>query len=171
MTHMSDIEMVRLINSARLMAIVAHSGQKYGEDDYFTHHVEAVVDKLSEHLGGKKLGEETAKFYLNCVIAAYLHDVIEDSYVYTLQDIEDRFGYEIRESVSLITKKEGVTYEEYIEGICSNYVAWIVKVADTRVNLEKSINTYQKKRVLKYTKQLKDLYEGIEHFRNKGDKE
>ena len=45
-------------------------------------------------------------------------------------------------------------YLAYIRFIKSDYSAWVVKLADTMCNLEASLISGEKKRVVKYAKQL-----------------
>lgn len=63
-------------------------------------------------------------------IIAVLHDVIEDT-LYTLTELIE-YGYSERVilALALLTHNTDETYEEYIEGICTNYDAIRVKRKD-----------------------------------------
>ena len=72
------------------------------------------------------------------VIAAYLHDVVEDTEV-ELWEIEANYGKDIAVAVELLTRKEGMSYSEYIERIktaaksdiiIGGKIARVVKLAD-----------------------------------------
>ena len=64
-------------NKARIFAIAAHGGQKYGNYPYSVH-LDAVAKIADEY------GEKAA-------VIAYLHDVVEDTFV-SINDIEKEFG-------------------------------------------------------------------------------
>jgi len=67
-------------------------------------------------------------------IIAILHDVIEDSNI-TITDLRNEgFSQRVLEALELLTHKEDDSYEEYIEGICSNYDAIRVKMLDLEHN-------------------------------------
>jgi (p)ppGpp synthase/HD superfamily hydrolase len=62
---------------ARLIAKLAHKGQKYGNDDYYEAHVRPLVEMVRV-AGGN----------VHAIHAAYLHDVVEDTEA-TLDDLID----------------------------------------------------------------------------------
>ena len=71
-------------------------------------------------------------------IVAVLHDVVEDS-ERELEEIEEKFGREVRDAVDALTKDQDddVDYlDEYIPEIASNPLARKVKRADLRDNLD-----------------------------------
>lgn len=71
-------------------------------------------------------------------IVAVLHDVVEDS-ERELEEIEEKFGREVRDAVDALTKDQDddVDYlDEYIPNIESNPLARKVKRADLRDNLD-----------------------------------
>ncbi len=68
------------------------------------------------------------------VIAALLHDVIEDTDL-TLENLKkEGFGDTVLEALTLLTHDPAVPYMEYIESIRHNPVARAVKLADLRHN-------------------------------------
>ena len=95
---------VAQLDTAKSIAVKAHAGQKYGEKDYFSTHVVAVVKRVKEdpHL-------EDAH-----VCIAYLHDVLEDS-EYTAADLAVE-GVDKRVILGVLgmTKPEGQEYLSYI---------------------------------------------------------
>ena len=100
----------------------AHKGQKdRAGNDYITHPV-----WVSEHLADT-----------NCKIVGYLHDTVEDSNV-SLDEIEEKFGKEIRDAVDALTKREGEVYLGYVSRICQNPIAKEVKIMDIRHNMDLS---------------------------------
>ena len=69
---------------------------------------------------------------------AVLHDVIEDS-SWTASRLRDEgFSEEIVESVLCVTKKEGESYEEFVERSKKNPLARKVKLADLEDNMNLS---------------------------------
>ena len=92
-----DLERIR---AAYEFAAEAHKGQfrKTGEP-YISHPI-AVARIVAEELD---LGT-------NPVIAAFLHDVVEDT-AYTMEDIRERFGDDVAFLVGVVTKKKKAQYE------------------------------------------------------------
>jgi len=89
---------------------------------------------------------------------AWLHDVIEDTDI-TLENLKELgFSFEVLLAVSLLTKKKGQSYKDYLESIKSNPVALGVKSADIMSNLSDSPTARQ---VDKYTEGMKVLFGSI----------
>jgi (p)ppGpp synthase/HD superfamily hydrolase len=102
----------------------AHAGQTYGDQPYWTHPLQ-VANVLYRELNGH--GDE--------ILAALLHDVVEDT-EYSLSDLSSiGFNEETLEIVDLLTKQPG-SYEENIQRIIDsgNKSAMRVKLADNMVN-------------------------------------
>ena len=110
----------KMIAAARLIAKLAHKGQKDKAGiDYFTH-PEAVAAML-ETPEEKTVG--------------YLHDTVEDTDV-TVEEIRAVFGDEIADAVALMTHTDGVTYMDYVKEIGKNPLARKVKLADLTHNMD-----------------------------------
>lgn len=75
-------------------------------------------------------------------IIAVLHDVVEDTDI-TVNTIRSQFDNEIADAVSLLTKVEGIKYEDYIENLktSNNKDAIEVKIQDLKHNLDITRNT------------------------------
>lgn len=81
-------------------------------------------------------------------IAAWLHDVLEDSEMFTSEDLRKRFGDTITDIVERVTNEPGAnrrerslkTYPKTAEHVDS--IA--VKVADRIANMEQSIHTFSR---------------------------
>ena len=72
------------------------------------------------------------------VVAALLHDVIEDT-EYTFEDLrKEGFSEAVIEALILLTHKEGVEYMDYVKGIKKNPIAKAVKLADLAHNSDLS---------------------------------
>lgn len=126
-----------------------HSGQKYGEYDYFEYHLRGVVDLLSE-ISILPVKEDT-------VIVAILHDIVEDT-TCEIETIENIFGYSVGDSISRLTKY-GLKHSDYLEDICGCYNARIVKFADSLFNYRECVKYGNLKRAEKYKRNLEVLHD------------
>jgi (p)ppGpp synthase/HD superfamily hydrolase len=109
-----------MIAAAKLIAKLAHKGQKDKAGmDYFTHPeaVAAMLDTPEEKTVG------------------YLHDTVEDTDV-TVEEIRSVFGNEIADAVALMTHADGVPYMDYVKEIGKNPLARKVKLADLTHNMD-----------------------------------
>lgn len=100
-------------------------------------------------------------------MAAVLHDVVEDT-VITLDNLrESDLPGRVVDAVDCLTKREGQSYEEYLECVAKDEIARIVKLADLRdnSNLSRILNSSFKDiaRVAKYRKAIEFLlqYRGV----------
>ncbi len=110
-------------------ATVMHKGQyRKGGKEYITHPV--AVAEIVREKGGD----------LDCVITALFHDLLEDTEA-TEQDIERIGGAKVLHAVKLLTKPHNVVMSEYISGIRSDPIAFLVKGADRLHNLRSCIKT------------------------------
>lgn len=135
---------------AMQIALGEHNGQMYGDKDY-SYHLASVVDKCKELY-------ESCDDAENIIALAWLHDIIEDTFVnYTM--LNYWFGTEIADAVVSVTKVEGEGYNDYIHRVKNNSLGLKVKIADTLCNLEESIKIQDQRRIKKYTKQLQLLTE------------
>lgn len=70
------------------------------------------------------------------ICAALLHDVVEDTYILELEDIEEWFGPGVCLLVKLLTKEKGLSLKRYIERLAAGDPrAWLVKCADRLHNM------------------------------------
>ena len=109
-----------MVAAARLIARLAHRGQKdKAGNDYFAH-PEAVAAMLDTP-------EEKA--------VGYLHDTVEDTEV-TVEEIREIFGDRIAAAVALMTHADGVPYMDYVKEIGKDPLARKVKLADLTHNMD-----------------------------------
>ena len=100
-------------------------------------------------------------------IVAVLHDIVEDTNI-TLQDLKDR-GYSdyIVNSIDCLSKRDGESYDKFVERTMTDTMASYVKLADLEDNMDlsrlKTVTEKDKARHKKYkkvhariTKHLKD---------------
>lgn len=127
-----------------------HSGQKYGEYDYFQYDLRGVVDLLSE-VSLSPIEEDT-------IVIALLHDILEDTSC-TYETIENIFGFAVADSVSILTKMDGEPIEQYLFGVCSNPTARVVKFADSLFNYRGCVKCGDLKRAEKYKSNLEVLHD------------
>ena len=121
------------IRAAFELAREAHAEQKRKSGEPYIIHPIAVATIVAEEL---KLGA-------NPVIAAFLHDVVEDT-AYTIDDIRQRFGDDVAFLVSIVTKKSTGHYEiskqvdnykQMLNSIHYDIRALLVKLADRLHNM------------------------------------
>lgn len=135
-----------MIDIALAIAKKAHAGQvdKAGVD-YIQHPLYVASQVKTEQ-------EKTV---------ALLHDVIEDSDV-TVEDLlASGLSNEVVTAVQILTKKEGQSYQEYLEKVKSNNLARVVKLADLKHNSDlsrlKSVTNTDYERVKKYKNAIRYL--------------
>lgn len=129
------------------MAMNAHEGQSYKGCPYYSYHVQEVAYTI-----------DNAGYSEDYIIAALLHDVLEDSDKYTAFDIHFNFGAEVAKAVNQLTKQEGFTYQEYLNQITSP-IARVVKIYDANFNLTENLKEGNLKRAKKYAMVLNTLLE------------
>ena len=130
--RVSTEDLVR-IHEAYKLARKAHADQMRKSGEPYIIHPIAVATIVAEEL---KLGA-------NPVIAAFLHDVVEDT-DYTMDDIRQRFGDDVAFLVSVVTKKSTGHYEiskqvdnykQMLNSIHYDIRALLVKLADRLHNM------------------------------------
>lgn len=126
----SDMDKIReAFNFAR----VAHASQKRKTGEPYILHPIAVADIAAEELC----------LDVSSVIAAFLHDVVEDT-EYTIEDIRSRFGEDVAFLVSVVTKKKKDRYvdslqvdnfRQMLDSVQYDIRALLVKLADRLHNM------------------------------------
>ena len=110
---------------------IAYAAEKHkfqfdkGGQPYILHPL-AVMHMVSKHDNN----EDTK-------VIAVLHDVIEDTDA-TGSDIEDLFGVYVAAIVTLLSKKKGQSYDDYLDNVMTNPKAMIVKAMDLKHNSDLS---------------------------------
>jgi (p)ppGpp synthase/HD superfamily hydrolase len=114
MTKMATLE------DAVSIAAQAHRGQKdKAGDPYLLHPLRMMLRMKSEAE----------------MIAAVLHDVVEDS-DWTLEQLRDKgFSEEVLQAVDCLTHRDGESYEGFIGRARQNPIARRVKIADLEDNM------------------------------------
>ena len=96
-----SIEDMQRVRDAYAFAAEAHKEQRRKTGEPYIIHPIAVARIVAEEL---ELGA-------NPVIAAFLHDVVEDT-DYTIEDIRERFGDDVAFLVGVVTKQKKEKYEQ-----------------------------------------------------------
>lgn len=139
---------MNIIEKALLIAESAHKDQKYDIFPYIYHVKE--VKYVAESLG----------YDTSIIVAAILHDTIEDSDL-SFNDIKKAFGEEIAEIVYCVTDELGRNRKERKEKtypkIKRNWKATIVKICDRYVNVKHS-KEYNPKMFEMYKKEHNKFY-------------
>lgn len=128
-----DSKQLQLVRSAYELAAEAHKEQKRKTGEPYIIHPIAVARIVAEEL---ELGA-------NPIIAAFLHDVVEDT-KYTIDDIRDRFGNDVAFLVGVVTKqkkekydksKQVDNYRQILASVQYDVRAILVKLADRLHNM------------------------------------
>lgn len=121
------------IKKAFEFAREAHAGQKRKSGAPYIIHPVAVARIIAEEL---QLGP-------NPVIAAFLHDVVEDT-DFTIEDVRARFGDDVAYLVQVVTKQKKMQYEtskqvdnfkQMLESLHYDIRAILIKLADRLHNM------------------------------------
>ncbi|MDQ8205500.1 hypothetical protein [Pelagicoccus sp. SDUM812003] len=136
--HNSSADLTAL---AERIARDAHAGQfrRDGERPYIVH-PEAVASRV-------ETPEEKA--------VAWLHDVIEDTELEATHLQEAGVPAPVLDAVALLSKRPGLSYEDYLKGVRQNPLARAVKIADMLSNLA---DDPTEKQIVKYARGLLILH-------------
>ena len=151
------------LRHVKFFAAVKHAGQAYGSGLPYTHHLAAVEQVLRRF----NIADE------NLLIAAWLHDVVEDTET-KLKEVEEMFGPEVARLVHAVTNEDGpnrktrhaLTYPKIRE---AGENAIRLKLADRIANVESGgnlVGMYKKehedfKRALYTANQAEDMWEHL----------
>ncbi len=126
-------EDLQRIKDAYALAEKAHEGQKRKTGQPYIIHPIAVA----------KIAAEELELDANTVIAAFLHDVVEDT-PYTVEDIRARFGDDVAFLVDAVTKrkkekykntKQVDNYKQILDSVHYDIRALLVKLSDRLHNM------------------------------------
>lgn len=128
---------LELIERALRFSVSAHRGQKRVSGEEFVSHSIAVATILVE-----QLLDSTS------IVAALLHDVVEDSEVST-EDVQREFGAEVAGLVDGLTKISNLTFRSSAEEQVENYRKLLISIArDARVIIIKLADRLHNMRTL-----------------------
>jgi len=137
LAHYLSEQEVEEITQAYIMAAKAHEGQKrYTGEPYISHPVEVARILAGLHMD------------YQCIIAAMLHDVIEDTIV-DKATIVERFGEKVAELVEGVSKLKQITFESRELAQAQNFRKMMLAMAkDIRVILIKLADRLHNMRTL-----------------------
>ncbi len=137
LTHLSrrlSADDVERIEQAYLLAREAHKEQRRKSGEPYIMHPVAVAKIVANEL---RLGA-------NPIIAAFLHDVVEDT-PYTIDDIRERFGDDVAFLVDVVTKKKKKStaahssqidnYKQMLNSLHYDIRALLIKLSDRLHNM------------------------------------
>ena len=128
-----------LVCDAFTFAYALHRGQQRASGEPYIAHPVAVAGLLRE-LGGSPA----------MIAAGFLHDVIEDTDV-TAEEIEQRFGPEVRRLVEAVTKLSKFNFSSKTERLAENFRRMFLAMAqDVRVIVVKLADRLHNMRTLEY---------------------
>lgn len=165
-TYIHNVDTQEKIKNAYVFAYNAHNGQKRASQEAYIIHPVSVALTLCQY-----------KADPTTIIAALLHDVIEDT-KYTYEDIKELFGTEVSNLVEGLTKIKSITYDSQSQGnLENNYdlnyqkmlismskdirVIWI-KLAD-RLNNMKTLKYLPFEKQIRISKETLAIYSPIAH--------
>ena len=129
-------EDITRISDAYVLAREAHKEQRRKSGEPYIMHPVAVAKIVAEEL---RLGA-------NPIIAAFLHDVVEDT-PYTVEDITERFGDDVAFLVNVVTKKKKKNtaavksssqidnYKQMLDSLHYDIRALLIKLSDRLHNM------------------------------------
>lgn len=114
---------MNIVDKALEIAIKAHKGQRDLAGVDYIEHPKAVANLVNSD-------EEKA--------VAYLHDVLEDTYITEKDLLQMGIPNNIVLAVKVLTKEKNEPYTKYIERVKENKLASTVKIADLQHNMNLS---------------------------------
>ncbi|MDJ0734469.1 MAG: bifunctional (p)ppGpp synthetase/guanosine-3',5'-bis(diphosphate) 3'-pyrophosphohydrolase [Nostocaceae cyanobacterium] len=130
---------IALIAQAFQFAYQLHEGQLRKSGEPYICHPIAVADLLRD-LGGSAV----------MIAAGFLHDVVEDTEV-TIEEIEERFGQEVRQLVEGVTKLSKINFKSKTESQAENFRRMFLAMAkDIRVIVVKLADRLHNMRTLEH---------------------
>jgi GTP diphosphokinase / guanosine-3',5'-bis(diphosphate) 3'-diphosphatase len=146
----------RRVRKAYNLAFVAHREQRRKGGDkapYITHPVEVAI------IASKEMG-----FGTTTIIAALLHDVVEDNPNYSLEYVREKFGKQIATIVDGVTKitvlnetESSVQMDTFINMVLTipkDYRVFIIKIADRLHNMRTMSDMLDNTRRIKSSENL-----------------
>ncbi|AFM04384.1 hypothetical protein Fleli_2000 [Bernardetia litoralis DSM 6794] len=156
-----------LYRDALYFACKAHEGQKMStsipnvEFPYFLHITEVMTETLIafQETNNQKLNQDLG------VLVAILHDTIEDTSV-TLEEIETKYGTEVKNGVWAMTKNEILPKEKQMNDSLEKLLkqpkeVQFVKLADRIVNLKEPPHYWNLEKRKRYQKEAQTILEKL----------
>ena len=132
---------------ALAFAAIKHAEQTRREGTPYIYHPIRVAEILRD-----------AGYGLEYQVVALLHDTLEDTDA-TEDDIR-KYGDDVLEAVSLLTRPDGADEKKYVDAILKNPLAAAVKAADKMDNVRCAAETKDRKWGEKYIRKARVYYYG-----------
>lgn len=163
---MTPAEFTMKLELAFGMADRYHEGQTYGNNMPYTVHLEQVyfvLQRFGYHPFARDDDEEHSKLSSELLIAAILHDIVEDTEM-TLKELKGLFGKRVASLVNGVTNEEGRNRKERHRKTYPKTKripgAIILKLADRIANIEACLATGDG-RINMYRKEWEDFREAL----------
>ncbi len=154
-------EDIARIKDAYLLAREAHKEQRRKSGEPYIMHPVAVAKIVAEEL---RLGA-------NPIIAAFLHDVVEDT-PYTIEDISERYGEDVAFLVNVVTKKKKKStatgssqidnYKQMLNSLHYDIRALLIKLSDRLHNM-RTLNSMRPDKQMKIAGETDYFYAPLAH--------
>ena len=154
-------EDIKRIADAYSLAREAHMSQRRKSGEPYIMHPVAVAKIVAEEL---RLGA-------NPIIAAFLHDVVEDTQ-YTIEDIRRRFGDDVAFLVDVVTKKKKSNastsssqidnYKQMLNSLHYDIRALLIKLSDRLHNM-RTLNSMRPDKQMKIAGETDYFYAPLAH--------
>lgn len=108
------------LREATVTAVYQHFGQTDKNGDPYILHVMRVWHGVCSES-------------IETQVTALLHDIVEDT-DFSLDDVEEKFGFVVRNAVDALTKRKGENLDTYLDRVCANKIAMKVKRSDSSDN-------------------------------------
>jgi (p)ppGpp synthase/HD superfamily hydrolase len=115
-------------DDAKRLATSAHRGQVDRQGRPYIEHVLRVGEDLLFNLDASN----------DMVIAAYLHDVVEDTAIDLDYLTKVGFSRRVIDLVDAVSRRDDERYDKYIERVARNRDAAVIKIADLTDNLDET---------------------------------
>ena len=154
-------EDIKRVADAYALAREAHMSQRRKSGEPYIMHPVAVAKIVAEEL---RLGA-------NPIIAAFLHDVVEDTN-YTIEDIRERFGDDVAFLVDVVTKKKKSNastsssqidnYKQMLNSLHYDIRALLIKLSDRLHNM-RTLNSMRPDKQMKIAGETDYFYAPLAH--------
>ena len=154
-------EDIQRIGDAYTLAREAHKEQRRKSGEPYIMHPVAVAKIVAEEL---RLGA-------NPIIAAFLHDVVEDT-PYTIENIRERFGDDVAFLVDVVTKKKKKSnvksssqidnYKQMLDSLHYDIRALLIKLSDRLHNM-RTLNSMRPDMQMKIAGETDYFYAPLAH--------
>jgi (p)ppGpp synthase/HD superfamily hydrolase len=155
------ISLSKRVRDAIDFAVSKHAGQVDKSGKPYIGHVFAVALRLADEVD-------------DAIIAGLLHDTVEDTDT-TLDEIEEKFGADVRYAVDSVTRREPSTgwpkkelYRDFVSRAIADSIGKRVKIADLTDNMSEQrmsqLPESERGIMSRYEKAMKSIQDSIEFY-------